>query len=87
MNAQDRDDPRPLYSNFLTVGFNAFEFVLGFGDFRSADPEPRSVVSVVTSPAFAKAFSEALVKSIADYESRHGKIPDVSDEPWSGEGG
>ena len=87
MNARDRDDHGPLYSNFLTVGFNAFEFVLGFGDFRGADPAPRPVVSVVTSPAFAKAFSEALVQSIADYESRHGEIPDVTDEPPSGGGG
>lgn len=72
------DEANPLYSNFLKVGFNAFEFLLGFGDFRSSDGEPRSVSSVVTSPVFAKAFNDTLTRSIADYEAQFGKIPDVA---------
>jgi hypothetical protein len=79
LQGSDSDESDPLYSNFLKVGFNAFEFLLGFGNYRSADEEPRKVRSIVTSPAFAKAFSNTLSKSIEDYEVRYGKIPDVAD--------
>jgi hypothetical protein len=71
-----RDRTPPIYSNYLRVGWNAFEFLLDFGSYRESDPGPVSVVTVVTPPVFAKAFSEALRKSLDDYEAEHGPIPD-----------
>jgi hypothetical protein len=70
------------YSNHLRVGWNAFEFLLQFGQFRENDAEAMSVNSIVTSPAFAKAFFQTLRDSIAGYEKQFGEIPDV-DRPMN----
>jgi Protein of unknown function (DUF3467) len=66
-----------VYSNHLRVGCNAFEVVLAFSQFREGDAQAVSVLSVATSPAFAKAFAETLRESLEDYERRFGPIPDV----------
>lgn len=65
------------YSNHLQVGFNAFEFLLQFGQFREKDTDVVNVTAIVTSPAFAKAFARTLNESIANYEQRFGQIPDL----------
>ncbi|HEU4433517.1 MAG TPA: DUF3467 domain-containing protein [Pyrinomonadaceae bacterium] len=65
------------YSNHLQVGFNAFEFLLEFGQFREKDSDVVNVVAIVSSPAFAKAFARTLNDSIANYEQRFGQIPDL----------
>jgi hypothetical protein len=72
-----RDAATPVYSNYLRVGCNAFEFLLDFSDYREGDTEPRSVVVVVTSPVFAKAFGKTLQQALSDYEERFGAIPDA----------
>lgn len=68
--------PERVYSNFLRVGCNAFEFVLDFCDYRNEEEEPRSVAAVVAAPAIAKAFAKTLQQSLEDYEQRFGKLPD-----------
>lgn len=65
------------YSNHLQVGYNAFEFLLEFGQFRETDTDVVNVTAIVTSPAFAKAFAQTLSDSIANYEQRFGEIPDL----------
>ena len=65
------------YSNHLQVGYNAFEFLLEFGQFREKDSNVVNVTAIVTSPAFAKAFARTLSDSIAGYEQRFGDIPDL----------
>jgi hypothetical protein len=65
------------YSNHLQVGYNAFEFLLEFAQFREKDTDVVSVTTIVTSPAFAKAFARTLSDSIANYEQRFGEIPDL----------
>lgn len=65
------------YSNHLRVGWNAFEFLLEFGQFRENDADVVSVNAIVTSPAFAKAFMRTLSDSIGSYEKQFGEIPDV----------
>lgn len=72
-----RDRLTGTYSNHLRVGWNAFEFVLEFGQFREGDADAVSVTAIVTSPAFAKAFWRTLSDSIGSYEQQFGEIPDV----------
>ena len=68
------------YSNHLQVGYNAFEFLLEFGQFREKDSHVVNVTAIVTSPAFAKAFARTLSDSIANYEQRFGAIPELIDK-------
>ena len=65
------------YSNHLQVGYNAFEFLLEFGQFREKDSDVVKITAIVTSPAFAKAFARTLSESIANYEKRFGDIPEL----------
>jgi hypothetical protein len=65
------------YSNHLQVGYNAFEFLLEFAQYRENDTNVVNVNAIVTSPAFAKAFARTLSDSIASYEQRFGEIPDL----------
>ena len=65
------------YSNHLQVGYNAFEFLLEFAQFRENDTNIVNVAAIVTSPAFAKAFARTLNDSIASYQQRFGEIPDL----------
>lgn len=68
------------YSNHLQVGYNAFEFLLEFAQFRENDADVVNVTAIVTSPPFAKAFARTLNDSIANYEQRFGEIPDLIDK-------
>jgi hypothetical protein len=76
-NKTTQDRLRSNYSNHLQVGFNAFEFLLEFGQFHENDNNVVNVAAIVTSPAFAKAFACTLSESIASYEQRFGEIPDL----------
>jgi hypothetical protein len=69
-------EPERLYSNYLRVGCNAFEFILEFCDYREGDIEARVISVVITTPAFAKAFEATLSQSIKNYEERFGMIPE-----------
>jgi hypothetical protein len=69
-------EPERLYSNYLRVGCNAFEFILEFCDYREGDTEARVISVVITTPAFAKAFEATLSQSIKNYEERFGTIPE-----------
>jgi hypothetical protein len=73
------------YSNHLCIGWSAFEFMLAFSQYREGDEGPLAVASLVTAPAFAKAFLNTLNESIASYEERFGQIPELAtsetDEP------
>ena len=68
--------PGKPYSNYLRVGWNAFEFVLDFGDHHEGGAEAASVAMIVTSPAYAKAFTKTLQDSIDSYERQFGTIPE-----------
>lgn len=64
-----------MYCNSLNVGFNAFEFVLDFGQRYPSPETPQLCVRIVTTPAYAQSFVEVLSKAIADYEATSGPIP------------
>jgi hypothetical protein len=70
--------PEQRYSNHLEVGFNSVEFLLRFGQQRDGDRTTR-VMELVTTPAYARAFSATLAEALSEYEARFGPIPDVKD--------
>jgi hypothetical protein len=76
-NKTTQDRLASNYSNHLQVGYNAFEFLLEFAQYRENDSNVVNVTAIVTSPAFAKAFARTLSDSITSYEQRFGEIPDI----------
>lgn len=71
--------PHAFYANVLTIGYNAFEFLLDFG--HQTDSTVTPGVRVVTAPVYAKGMLEALQAAVVCFEASHGRIPDVKDEP------
>lgn len=63
------------YSNHMEIGQNAFEFVLAFGQLYDESEQPLIHTRIVTSPYFARRFSELLQESIRHYEETVGPIP------------
>jgi hypothetical protein len=70
------NEPEAAYANFFKVGHNAVEVVLDFGQQYSSWQEPRLHTRVVTSPVYAKAFLGLLSRSLTQYESAFGPIPE-----------
>ena len=66
------------YANHLEIGHNRFEFLLEFG--QLCEPGEERVLAhtrVVTSPSYAKHFSDLLQESVRRYEEQYGTIPDA----------
>ena len=63
------------YANFFQVGYNTFEFLLDFGQVAPESEQPQVHTRIITSPVYAKAFSEILQESITQYEQTFGVIP------------
>jgi hypothetical protein len=72
--------PEASYANRLVVGFNAFEFILDFGQSYGAKGRETTNVRIVTTPAYAKAMLETLQTAIANYEGEHRSIPNPRDD-------
>lgn len=67
--------PAAAYANHFEVGFNAFEFLLDFGqDYGGAPDSPERLARVVTAPAYAKVFSRLLARSVGDWEAAYGAL-------------
>lgn len=62
------------YANYFTVGYNAFEFLLDFGQFYPEGKEARLHTRIITNPIYAKALFETLRESIDRYEQTFGVI-------------
>lgn len=62
------------YANYLEVGYNAFEFLLDFGQFYPEGGKPQLHTRIVTGPAYAKTFLEILQQSVEQYEESFGAI-------------
>jgi hypothetical protein len=71
----------------MRVGYNAYEFVLDFGQEYDEDGEAPPHTRVVTPPPHAKAFAELLVKSLSQYEERYGPIETKTDARKRGAAG
>jgi len=63
------------YTNYFSVGHNAFEVVLVFGQFYEGNHEPRLHTRIVTGPAYAKKLLEVLDHALHVYEATFGPIP------------
>ena len=62
------------YSNYFTVGHNAFEFLLDFGHCSPEDEEGHFHTRIIASPSCAKALFELFRESIDRYEQTFGLI-------------
>ena len=62
------------YSNYVEVGFNAFEFLVEFGQFYSGSKQPHAHTKIVMSPYYAKDLLETLQKSVLQYEDNYGAV-------------
>lgn len=63
------------YSNFFKVGHNAFEFLLDFGQAYVDGAGDAVHTRIVTTPPYARALADLLLKSLHHYESNFGPIP------------
>lgn len=62
------------YANYFKVGYNAFEFVLDFGQFYPASEQTQPHTRIITSPIYAKALLETLEEAIDQHEQTFGAI-------------
>ena len=63
------------YANNFSVGHNAYEVILQFGQFYEGYENPVMHTTIVTSPAYAKRLLRLLEEAMAQYESSFGPIP------------
>ena len=80
MDEEDTDSQQTnllegCYANSFQVGYNAFEFVLDFGQVFPGDDEGRFHSRIITAPAYAKRLLQVLQESIEQYERTFGIIP------------
>jgi hypothetical protein len=62
------------YANYFKIGYNAFEFVIDFGQYYSEDDKTELCTRIVTGPVYAKSFLKALQDSIETFEATYGNI-------------
>lgn len=79
MSDESKDSPNPSqlearYANSFRIGHNAFEFVFEFGQVSPEGGHAQFHTRIVTGPGYAKALSEALSESIAQYEQAFGTL-------------
>ena len=68
---------RPLearYVNYFEVGYNAFEFVVDFGQHHSESGAAHLHTRIVTGPVYAKTLATMLLESVKEYETERGAI-------------
>lgn len=71
----DPDEIEGRYGNHFTIGYNAFEVILVFGQFYEGNAQPQLHTRIVTGPAYAKDLLELLRESLEQYEKFFGPIP------------
>ena len=68
--------PEARYANVFTIGHNALEFVLDFGQRYGTHDTPCAHTRIVTNPSYARALLTTLSEAIAEYERCFGVIPE-----------
>lgn len=71
---QGAHDLEGRYANYFKVGYNAYEFVLDFGQYYTEDEGAQLHTRIVTGPSYAKAFLELFQDCIDKYELDFGVI-------------
>jgi len=74
MRAPEASTDASRYANVFNIGYNAFEFVLEFGQQLSETDRVGVHTSIVTLPIYAQALSRALGDSLERYEAQFGQI-------------
>jgi hypothetical protein len=64
------EDPEGRYANVFKVGFNAYEFVIDFGQ-QYPPAEPRIHTRIVASQAMASNLRDVLEESLREYVREH----------------
>jgi len=67
-------DPEGRYANYFSVGYNAVEILLDFGQFYAETAAPRIHTRIVTTPTYARALLDTLRASLDEYETSYGLI-------------
>ena len=65
---QENNKLEGQYANYFKVGYNAYEFVIDFGQYYPGTEEAELYTRIITSPAYAKSLLEILRESIDRYE-------------------
>ena len=65
------------YANFYEIGFNAFEFVLDFGQTFSETEEAELFTRIILPPILAKSLFDILQESLDSYEDKFGHICNI----------
>jgi hypothetical protein len=73
-------DPEGRYANYFKIGFNAYEFVIDFGQEYPPDAE-RVHTRIVTSAPLARILAETLERSLRDHALKFGPPPDDESTP------
>jgi hypothetical protein len=63
------------YANYCKVGYNAFEFVLDFGQYYPENGGAQFHTRIISNPVYTKALLQILGESIEQYEQTFGAIP------------
>ena len=71
------------YANYFKVGYNAFEFVLDFGQHYAEGKGAQLHTRIVTGPSYAKELLKFLQDCVERYESDFGGVAagDDADRP------
>lgn len=69
---QDGNTLEGRYANYFEVGYNAFEFILDFGQLYAGGEEPHLHTRIITNAAYAKELLNTLRTSVDQYERSYG---------------
>jgi hypothetical protein len=72
--AQEASRLEGRYANYFEVGYNAFEFLLDFGQYFPEGGNSRPHTRIITTPGYARALLKTLKESIEQYEQNFGLI-------------
>lgn len=83
MNEKHEDPPEAhdlegRYANYFKIGYNAFEFLIDFGQIYNEDEVEKVQLHtrIITSPVYAKTLLKLIQDSITQCEHTFGPIPD-----------
>jgi hypothetical protein len=62
------------YANHFSVGHNAYEVILQFGQFYEGNEKPVMHTTIVTSPVYAQLLLSLLRQTMAQYEGSFGSV-------------
>lgn len=71
--------PLASYANYFEVGHNAFEFLIDAGQVEPQSGGIQLMSRIAVSPVHAKLLAQLLMRSIAQFESMHHEIQDISE--------